>query len=254
MELVNRLKFYMDSIGVPITQFADICGIPRPSLSQLLNGRNKRISDDVINKIHAAYPDLSILWLMFGEGEMVKAKNIEISEPQIDENEQPAENKMVDEQIDTAEFSGISAASEVQPDNLFSISSGNFSDNLAFQADPELLTPTPKEEVRDINFGNLGAVPHPLDVSRTVRMQPGAANLASNPSSIHTPSSAANHPNQTSANSSAPIGNVPLSHDTIAEEPAAQRPVSIIPDSGKKITNIVVFYTDNSFQSFVPDI
>lgn len=66
-----RLKVFMDSQGLTNSQFADTCGIPRPSLSQLLSGRNKKISDVLVGQIHAAYPDLSILWLMFGEGDML---------------------------------------------------------------------------------------------------------------------------------------------------------------------------------------
>ena len=70
MDLVSRLKQYLDSRQISVTQFADVCGIPRPTASQLLAGRNKKVSDEIINKIHNFYPDLSILWLMFGEGEM----------------------------------------------------------------------------------------------------------------------------------------------------------------------------------------
>ena len=82
MDLVSRLKQYLDSRQISITQFADECGIPRPTGSQLLAGRNKKVSDEIISKIHAAYPDLNIVWLMFGEGYMVTGTNIEISEPQ----------------------------------------------------------------------------------------------------------------------------------------------------------------------------
>ena len=71
MDLVSRLKHYLDSRQISITQFADECGIPRPTGSQLLAGRNKKVSDEIISKIHSAYPDLNIVWLMFGEGNMV---------------------------------------------------------------------------------------------------------------------------------------------------------------------------------------
>lgn len=82
MDIITRLKFYMDSLGIPSSQFADSCRIPRPTFSQMLNGRNKKISDEIISKIHEAYPGLSIMWLMFGEGEMGAKSNIEISTPQ----------------------------------------------------------------------------------------------------------------------------------------------------------------------------
>lgn len=71
----SRLKFFMDSIGVASSQFADSCEIPRPSFSQLLSGRNQKVSDLIIRKIHSAYPDLSITWLLFGEGAMTSSSD-----------------------------------------------------------------------------------------------------------------------------------------------------------------------------------
>lgn len=82
MDIATRLKEFLDHTGMQSTQFADACGIPRPSFSQLLRGRNRKVSDEVIAKIHESFPQLSILWLMFGEGEMVTSPNIEISEPE----------------------------------------------------------------------------------------------------------------------------------------------------------------------------
>lgn len=82
MDITSRLKKYMEYINVPVTKFADTCLIPRPSMTQLLKGRNKKISDEVISKIHAAYPNLSIMWLLFGEGDMMNFSNNETSEAQ----------------------------------------------------------------------------------------------------------------------------------------------------------------------------
>ena len=88
MDLVSRLKLFLNQNGISNSQFADTCGIPRPTLSQLLNGRNKKVSDEIIAKIHASYPSLSIMWLMFGDGDMfVPNANKEIApKPQVDEN------------------------------------------------------------------------------------------------------------------------------------------------------------------------
>lgn len=66
--IAGRLKLYIDSLGITSSQFADMCNIPRPSLSQLLTGRNKKVSNTLVGQIHEAFPDLSIVWLMFGEG------------------------------------------------------------------------------------------------------------------------------------------------------------------------------------------
>ncbi|MDE7111296.1 MAG: helix-turn-helix domain-containing protein [Muribaculaceae bacterium] len=82
MDIVSRIKAFMASGNISSTQFADACNIPRPTLSQILGGRNKKISDEVISKIHEAYPRLSVMWLLFGEGEMITSQNIQFSAPQ----------------------------------------------------------------------------------------------------------------------------------------------------------------------------
>ena len=71
----TRLKLFIDSIKIPTTRVADLCDIPRPSFSQLLSGRNQKVSDVLIQKIHKAFPDLSVIWLMFGEGSMLNSEN-----------------------------------------------------------------------------------------------------------------------------------------------------------------------------------
>jgi len=68
---VDRLKLFMSESGIASTAFADKCGIPRPSFSQIINGRNKKINDQVVSAIHGAFPELSVMWLLFGEGNML---------------------------------------------------------------------------------------------------------------------------------------------------------------------------------------
>lgn len=64
-----RLKVVIEELGITASEFADKCGISRATLSQLLTGRNKKVSDVIISQIHSAYPELSVMWLLFGEGE-----------------------------------------------------------------------------------------------------------------------------------------------------------------------------------------
>ena len=80
MNIVSRLIQFKNSTNLTSSQFADKAGIPRPTLSQFLNGRNKRLSDDLIAKLHLAFPQLNVLWLLFGQGDMLVNENIEISE------------------------------------------------------------------------------------------------------------------------------------------------------------------------------
>lgn len=71
IDIVVRLKEFMKHVGLPSTQFADCAKIARPTISQLLNGRNRKVSNELISKLHDAFPELNILWLMFGDGEMI---------------------------------------------------------------------------------------------------------------------------------------------------------------------------------------
>ena len=68
--IANRIKLVIEALGINDSQFADNCSISRSSLSLILSGKNKKISDVVIGQIHKTYPALSILWLLFDEGSM----------------------------------------------------------------------------------------------------------------------------------------------------------------------------------------
>lgn len=185
MDIVSRLKLFLDTYNIPNSQFADNCGIPRPTLSQLLNGRNKKISDEIISKIHARYPALSVMWLLFNEGSMVSDSNIQISEPQNDTNEDSFIRQ-------SPEFKDHNTTGE---QNLFD---------------------------RDFNSENL----------ESVYLQSKSQNL----SDISTQKPEMRDFDRTSDTQSG------LSTSSI----------SVPTDGLKKITNIVVFYSDNSFQSFQP--
>lgn len=82
MDFVSRLKRYIDHKGLQNSQVADMAGIPRPTLSQLLTGRNKKVSNELIEKLHQAFPQLNVLWLLFGDGDMELGTYVGFSEPQ----------------------------------------------------------------------------------------------------------------------------------------------------------------------------
>ncbi len=182
MDIVSRLKTFISYLNTPVTQFADNCSIPRPTLSQLLNGRNKKVSDELIGKIHEAYPELSVLWLMFGEGDMLHKKNIEISKP---------------------EQEGIFDFQETQI------------------IDSERLTPS-------IDFG---------DDRNKISSEKSSGTIST--------------PNTSTLNEE---GDNSIIQDEIqAIDSTDNTPtISFHPNQTKKIVNIIVYYNDNSFESFVP--
>ena len=110
MDIVSRLKFFLTQNGIANSTFADTCGIPRPTLSQLLNGRNKKVSDELIAKIHAAYPSLNIMWLMFGDGDVFvpNANSLNSSE-----SSQLAENSNFSEPLASPRENGHSSQTAI---------------------------------------------------------------------------------------------------------------------------------------------
>lgn len=82
--IIQRLKEFIASTGLSSTQFADKASIPRPTLSQLLHGRNKSINNQILAKLDESFPELDVVWLLFGRRSGQASSNIKISEPQID--------------------------------------------------------------------------------------------------------------------------------------------------------------------------
>lgn len=236
MDLVNRLKHYMDTSQVTISQFADRCGIPRPTMSQLMNGRNKRISDEVINKIHNAYPDLSIMWLMFGEGEMGLNKNIQISEPQNEQIPTDLERQSAQNLSVTNPESQFSPFTESTPNNLqaeISLFDNPQRDIFSTISQPNAAT---TENIANNNASTKSNISFESDTPTAT---------------IKSESSSATQINKNTIPSSSPQTNA---RTIVRDEPQAEyKRIAISPDAHKKITNIVVFYSDNSFQSFSPD-
>ncbi len=122
----TRLKLFMESINVQSSQFADMCEIPRPSFSQLLSGRNQKVSDVLIRKIHAAYPDLSVMWLMFGEGPMLSLQesnnSIESKSGEILQDESQKSPALPNNDRESTEYSNLRALNPIQntpKDNIY---------------------------------------------------------------------------------------------------------------------------------------
>ena len=70
--MVERIRNLLETRQLTPTQFADLIGVARPIVSHILSGRNKP-SLEVVQRVLAALPDLSMPWLLNGSGPMYSA-------------------------------------------------------------------------------------------------------------------------------------------------------------------------------------
>lgn len=199
MDIATRLRQFIDYRKISVSQFADTCGIPRPSLSQLLSGRNKKVSDELIGKIHDAFPALSVLWLMFGEGSMLTDANIETSEPQ-KAPELPFDVSTVSDYEDFMPY-GKEADNYHQqmPENYDSVPYRSASRKQTSSADAKQSAPS--SEISFIDASGMTGSPAASGASASTSAQG-------------------------------------------ATEPASE--------SKRKVSHIIVYYNDNTFETFLP--
>ncbi len=219
MDLVSRLKKYIDHTGLPVTQFADTCSIPRPTMSQLLSGRNKKVSNELIAKLHDAFPQLNVLWLMFGQGSMLVNENIAATEPQNASFED--HNHSQEPEIEAI------AGGVLNFDHDKKISSDNF----RAPASPHPAT---------LESDHFVSGPSPLTstpLTSAGSQQPSIRQAKRSPAVTQ-----ASHPLQPTSRT-----------ETAPGCDASEKPAYIPVDAAKRVVNIIVYYSDNSFQSFVPD-
>jgi len=78
--MIERIKKMMDKRGLTPSQFADEIGLKRSSLSHILSGRNNP-SLDVVMKIKTRFDEISLDWLLFGEGTEIPSTDTFITKP-----------------------------------------------------------------------------------------------------------------------------------------------------------------------------
>ena len=66
----NRIALVLKAKNISSAQLADDLGVQRSGISHILNGRNKP-SLEFVQKLIKLYPDISMQWILFGEGQMM---------------------------------------------------------------------------------------------------------------------------------------------------------------------------------------
>lgn len=71
--ILERLKEYIDYRGISVAAFERSIGMANASFGKSLKNKGA-IGTDKLEKILSTYPEISPVWLMTGEGDMLKTK------------------------------------------------------------------------------------------------------------------------------------------------------------------------------------
>lgn len=97
----DRIYQLMKTLGLTQKEFAAKLCVAEGTLSSIFNGRTKP-TNNLVNAVHTFFPEVSINWLMFGEGDMYaaapsdqpSAEPHDDAQPVLDFPEQPKEQLM----------------------------------------------------------------------------------------------------------------------------------------------------------------
>lgn len=252
MDLVSRLKLYLNHRGISVTQFADECDIPRPTASQLLAGRNKKVSDEMIGKIHYTYPGLSISWLMFGEGEMLTNSDNKVI-PTINQSEKNIQSSGGFRN----NLNPIMDIDQSATSHAADYSNSTVASNVHFPQTSENENPVQSPSAPSVENGYTNTPPSGQQSFQSHKAQPLSQSYGSPATTYTQPSTPQSQNNMTGQHG--PNGEKEKSKstfvfsDTESSDKDALRTIRLTPDVRKSVVGIVVYYNDNTYESFIPD-
>lgn len=85
----DRIFQLMKTLGLTQKEFAAKLCVAEGTLSSIFNGRTKP-TNNLVQAVHTFFPEVSINWLMFGEGDMYASASPEGTETPVQAGEQPS--------------------------------------------------------------------------------------------------------------------------------------------------------------------
>lgn len=70
------IQSLLNYVGIEIPTLAKTIGVTKQRMYQILDGKTKKVSLDLANKICAVYPEINKSYLLKGEGEMLNAGGV----------------------------------------------------------------------------------------------------------------------------------------------------------------------------------
>ena len=94
MAMNKRLQQFLSAENISQSQFADMIGVAKASVSHILAGRNKP-GFEFLESRARTFPNLSLEWLIVGRGKMYKEQITQITENKEVEPEQTHISKVL---------------------------------------------------------------------------------------------------------------------------------------------------------------
>lgn len=110
MRLIERLQRFIDSKHLTANAFEEECDLSNGYIGKQHRGKGT-VGSDILERIHNRYPELNLMWLITGKGNMLVQPNLytrEIAEQEMQEEDviYQTKSKMVTilkEQLDALE-------------------------------------------------------------------------------------------------------------------------------------------------------
>ena len=247
--MVDRIRQLLQEKQLTPTQFADAIGIARPIVSHILSGRNKP-SLEVVQKILAAFADLSMPWLLNGSGPMwttaaSAASTLAASATSVAAMP-PASVELPPAAPNAAETTRANAVSHPVED----------------ARSPEMPRQPNKRPADDSTAGTSApktpvsaTLPPPRRFQATARARTSTTIVEPTPEVPQSTPAAAATPELTVAQPpvSAPSPALAASSSAPAPSTATDAAAAFLLQPGKAIRRIVIFYQDGSFADYQPE-
>lgn len=233
--MVDRIRTLLQVRQLSTTQFADAIGVARPVISHILSGRNKP-SLEVVQRILAAFPDLSMAWLLNGTEPMLTSTAVAAEVPPAPRPATTLAPAVTAPLPRPAAFprrsapAASSAAQVVMPTEPLK---------------PSLTGPLPPIVT---SAAPVAPITPPQPPIEPLPINPEAASSGLEPT--QTPSAA----QQGATLAAPPVIAPPVAVGAVAPlPPAGAETAALLGQSDKAIRRIVIFYRDGSFADYQPE-
>ena len=281
--MVNRINLILQAMNITPKQFAEEIGIQPSGMSHILSGRNQP-SRDFVTKVIRRYPEISIKWLMLGDGPMYDAL---YSAPQTpSQQSMPSSVPESDEGFRAASGSGLQSSSSGSAEGASSLSSSqNGVRNYVFQDKGSVVAPDLFSSVVNENtVGRNVEMQNSSSESTIAFSNPGETNLSKNVEQTQSDYSSLHTSNELESSvfeyegaklakkSDVKVVNVePLKNEyqqPVSSNSAVEMPISensknetnpmlgfnpAILANQKKIVKMIVIYDDHTFAEYRPE-